>query len=234
MYLGYDTSAPYSKAVNTTLVTDGQHTLRARAVDNAGNTSEVTAAVLVANMPGPPSVSIASPTTWGPHSGTVNITASAAGPSGITKVQFWYGGLYLGYDSTAPYAKSIDTTSLNNGRYTLRARAVASNGETDDAILVIDVVNPDSTPPTAAITSPSNGATVSGTIQYQVTAADSQGLQKVQFWLGGMYLGYDSKAPYSKSVNTNAVSNGVHTLRARAVDWAGNVTETTITVTVSN
>lgn len=38
-YFGYDGSAQYAMSWNTTTVTNGPHTLRLQAVDNAGNVS---------------------------------------------------------------------------------------------------------------------------------------------------------------------------------------------------
>jgi hypothetical protein len=66
------------------------------------------------------------------------------------------------------------------------------------------------------------------------SASDTQGLQKVQFWAGSTYLGYDATAPYSKPWNTTLVADGTYTVRARAVDWANNTTDTTIIVVVAN
>jgi hypothetical protein len=60
-------------------------------------------------------------------------------------------------------------------------------------------------------------------------------VNKVQFWVDGTYLGFDQSNPYTRSWNSTGVSNGAHTLRARAVDNAGNVSsDATITVNVSN
>jgi subtilisin family serine protease len=93
----------------------------------------------------------------------------------------------------------------------------------------------DTTPPTVSITSPANRSTVSGTFTMTATASDAGGVQKVQFWVDSTYLGYDGTAPYSKKVDTAALTNGYHSVRARAVDRAGNVTTMVrINITVIN
>ena len=70
---------------------------------------------------------------------------------------------------------------------------------------------------------PGRGATVGGTVSVAANAADNVGVVGVQFLLDGATLGAeDTTAPYSVSWNTATVSNGSHTLTARARDAAGN------------
>ena len=69
------------------------------------------------------------------------------------------------------------------------------------------------------MTSPANGATVSGTITVSANAADDIGVVGVQFFGDGASLGAeDATAPYSISFNTTGASNGLHTLTAVARD----------------
>src|SRR5207245_1718799 len=95
---------------------------------------------------------------------------------------------------------------------------------------------PDTTPPTVGITSPSSGATVSGTTTVSASASDNVGVVGVQFLLDGAALGSeDTASPYSVSWNTTTATNGSHTLTATARDAAGNrTTSAAVTVTVSN
>ena len=94
---------------------------------------------------------------------------------------------------------------------------------------------PDTTPPSVAITSPSPGATVSGTITVSGTAADNVALSRVEVLV-------DSGAPQTASgtnvwnltLNTLALSNGTHAVVARALDPTGNAGTATVSVTVSN
>jgi len=93
----------------------------------------------------------------------------------------------------------------------------------------------DTTPPSVSITSPVGGATVSATITVTASASDSVGISAVQFLLDGANLGSRVTSPtYSISWNTTQVSNGVHTLAAKAWDQAGNTsTSSNVAVTVS-
>ena len=94
---------------------------------------------------------------------------------------------------------------------------------------------PDNEDPTAVVTSPSNGSTVSGLIDVLVTATDNVGVEKVELRIDGGLHATDLTSPYLFSWDTTKKTNGSHTLAAKAYDAAGNVgTSSTITVTVNN
>jgi hypothetical protein len=92
----------------------------------------------------------------------------------------------------------------------------------------------DTTAPTVAITSPANGATVTGSVKITANASDSgSGIAQVSFYADGVLIGTKSSAPYSVSWNTKKVARGQHTLVAIAQDVAGNSqTSASIQVTV--
>ena len=94
----------------------------------------------------------------------------------------------------------------------------------------------DTTPPTVDVTSPPNGATVSGTFLIAADAADDVGVFGVQFKLNGVNLGAEDRtAPFTTTFGTTGLPNGLHTLTAVARDAAGNTTTSApITVTVQN
>src|SRR5262249_4653919 len=94
----------------------------------------------------------------------------------------------------------------------------------------------DTTPPTIALTSPTNGSTVTGTVTIAAVASDNVGVTKAQFYRdGAVLLGTATTAPFNLSWNTATTTDGSHALAAKAYDAAGNATtSTTSTVTVSN
>jgi chitodextrinase len=93
----------------------------------------------------------------------------------------------------------------------------------------------DTTPPTTSITSPSNGATVSGTTTVTANAADNIGVVGVQFKLDGNNLGAeDTTSPYSVPWNTTTATDGSHQLTAVARDAAGNVTTSAVVTVIVN
>jgi hypothetical protein len=85
----------------------------------------------------------------------------------------------------------------------------------------------DATPPSVSITSPTNGSTVSGTVNILVSASDNVAVSSVSLTVDGTIIGTSSTAPYSFSWTT---SSGSHTLVATAKDAAGNSASNTITI----
>jgi hypothetical protein len=91
--------------------------------------------------------------------------------------------------------------------------------------------------PSVSITSPSNAATVSGTITVSANATDGAGITGVQFQIDGTNLGGQiagSGPSYSTSWNTTAVANGGHTVTAIATDTGNRSASSSVTVTVNN
>ena len=94
----------------------------------------------------------------------------------------------------------------------------------------------DPVPPTVSISSPSAGAQVSDIVNVVADASDDVGVAGVQFFVDGVANGpEDPDSPYGLAWDTRAVSNGAHTLTARARDAAGNLTTSSpVTVNVAN
>jgi hypothetical protein len=94
----------------------------------------------------------------------------------------------------------------------------------------------DSAPPTVSITTPAQGAVVSGVTTVSAAATDDIGVVGVQFRLDDAPLGSeDTAAPFSAIWDAQAAGNGLHTLTAVARDAAGHeTTSPSVSVTVSN
>jgi concanavalin A-like lectin/glucanase superfamily protein/Big-like domain-containing protein/purple acid phosphatase-like protein len=94
----------------------------------------------------------------------------------------------------------------------------------------------DTVAPSVAMTAPTNGSTVSGTITVSAQGSDNVAVSSVQFLRDGASFGSaDSASPYSVNWDTATSTNGTHTLAATAVDAAGNTaTSQLVTVTVNN
>ncbi|MDO8563682.1 MAG: Ig-like domain-containing protein [Nanoarchaeota archaeon] len=243
-----DTTAPYSLPINTNLMSDGSHTLEAIAVDTSGNTAVDSVSFSVNNSAGSgdttnPTVSITSPSNGSTVSNNISISATANDNVGVVGVTFVLDGNTAGAidDTSAPYETSLQSTLISDGSHTLTATARDSAGNTNTASVAFSVNNApanttDTTNPTVSITSPSNGATVSGTISISANANDNVAVSSVQFKVDGNNVGSaDTSSPYSASLDTTALSNGNHVLTAVAVDSSGNqATSNSISVSVNN
>lgn len=95
---------------------------------------------------------------------------------------------------------------------------------------------PDLTAPTVSLTSPVNGATLTGQVALNATASDNVGVTKVEFVIDGNVYDTVNNAPYTSSWDTTVLQAGsTHTLVAKAYDQAGNVgTSKQISVTIGD
>ena len=171
-----------------------------------------------------PSATIIEPSDGATVSGVVPVNATAGDDVGVTNVELLVDGVVRASDATAPYGFSWNSTSVGNGNHTLVARASDAAGNTGLSPPVdVDVANiPDTTPPTAAIAAPSDGATVSGVVPVEASAGDDVGVTNVELLVDGVVRASDADAPYAFSWNSTSVANGSHALVARAYDGAGN------------
>ena len=233
------TTAPYTTSWTTTTATNAAHALMAVARDAAGNrTTSSTVSVTVVNDTTPPAVSITAPAGGTSVAATVSVTAAATDNVGVAGVQFKLDGVNLGTEvTTPPYTVSWLTTAASPGAHALTAVARdAAGNRTTSAPVSVTVAGGDTTPPTVAVTGPSAGASVGGSVSVTATAADNVGVAGVQFQLDGVNLGTEvTIAPYSVSWTTTATTNATHALTAVARDAAGNrTTSTAVNVTVAN
>jgi hypothetical protein len=169
-------------------------------------------------------------------SGAISVSANAFDNVGIAGVQFKLDGANLAAEErSAPYAISWNTASASNGSHTLSAVARDAAGNRGTASVTVTVFN-DTVRPAVTMTSPSPGATVSGTVSVSANASDNTGVAGVQFVLDGANLAVEERsAPYEISWDTTTAPNGTHTLSAVARDASGNrSTSAGVTVTVSN
>jgi len=185
-----------------------------------------------------PSIAITNPLNGAGVSGTVTVSAAASDLNGIAGVQFKVDGLNLGAEIiNAPYALSLNTSTLSNGGHSLSAVARNTIGNTAASVPVgITVTNSVAAPPAVTLTSPSDGATIAGIITATAVASDPVGVAGVQFKLDGGNLGAELTAgPDNTSLNTTSLPNGVHTLAAVARNIAGlTASSTVIKINVSN
>jgi hypothetical protein len=84
-----------------------------------------------------------------------------------------------------------------------------------------------------ATKSPATGATLSGSVVWEVSAL-AGAPSKVEFAVDGSVKATDASAPYSVSLDTTKLSNGSHTLSATASGAKGAKATTQVTVKVSN
>ncbi len=89
----------------------------------------------------------------------------------------------------------------------------------------------DTTPPT--VSASESGS--SGTITLSASASDNVGVSKVEFWIDSVLKGTVLTPPYTLALDSTTLSDGSHTLVAKAYDAAGNVgTSSAVAFSISN
>lgn len=183
-----------------------------------------------------PTVTVTAPADGASVAETVSIAASAADETQLGRVDFYLGTTLLSSDTSAPYSASFNSRDFANGAHTITARAVDLGCNETSSPVSITIDNyVDVTPPSVSITSPAEGATVSGEVVIQASASDDVSVARVDFYMGTTLLGSDTTAPYSFTWSTGVVFDGPYALTARGVDTVNNVgTSAAVNVTVDN
>lgn len=89
-------------------------------------------------------------------------------------------------------------------------------------------------PPSITITNPTGGSTIFGSIDVDASATDDVGVVRVEFFVDGSLVNTDTSAPFGFVLDTTTLTDGSHTILARAFDAEGKTGTDTITVNVNN
>jgi hypothetical protein len=142
-----DTASPYSFTWNSSTVSNGSHTLYAKASDAAGNSTVSTGvAITVSNSVAdttPPTVSITAPAGNATVSGNTTVTATASDNIGVTKVDFYVDNATTpaATATAAPYTFTWNTTTIANGSHTIYAKASDAAGNVGTSSVSVTVSN---------------------------------------------------------------------------------------------
>lgn len=89
-------------------------------------------------------------------------------------------------------------------------------------------------PPVVAITSPTNGANLQGTVQVTVNATSNIGISHVDLYIDSVFYATDTSAPYLFSIDTSKLKPGSHLLSVHAYDTSNATSAASLTVQVSS
>src|SRR5437588_1412929 len=167
--------------------------------------------------------------------GTVASTYSATlSASGGTSPYSWSvssGTLPTGLSLSSSGTLSGTPTVAGAFPFTVGVKDAASGSAS--ANLSINVVT--AAAPSVSISSPANGATVSGTTTVSGVASDGLTITSVQVSVDrGSFANASGTTNWSFSLNTNSLSNGSHTLSAKVNDSTGSATSSVVNFSVNN
>ncbi|WP_395851944.1 Ig-like domain-containing protein [Cystobacter fuscus] len=233
--IGTSSTSPYAISWNPSAVADGDHTLTAKAYDVYGNVGTSAGVIVtVSKDVTPPTVSVTAPTESATISGSFHLSANATDDYLMSRVEYFIDGSLLGSTPYGPsYGYIWNSRTVTNGTHTLVAKAYDAAGNVGVSATRSFTVDNDFTPPTVALTSPAQGASLAGVVSLQASASDDRSMQSVGFYVDGSYIATVYSPPYVANWDSHSVRNGSHTLTARAYDSAGNSTSAAVTVNVA-
>lgn len=127
---------------------------------------------------------------------------------------------------TASYVFATPGTYL----VTLTVRDADGNVGTDTLTVTVR----DVTAPTITVSSPSEGASVPGSVVIVASATDNAAVVRVEFFVDGVSVGNDTTAPFEWPLAAGSLKDGNHTLTVIAYDEAGNSASSVRHVTAVN
>jgi len=214
-------------------LSDGANSVTFRATDNSGDSSSASVTITVAASNASPTVLISGGNrsvadTDGKAGEAVSVSATATDSNGSVSSTDWLvGGTVVATGTSA-------TLSLEDGATEVTFRATDNDGNSTSASVTIAVAAPDANAvPTVSIAggdnrtiSDSNGA-AGEVVSVSGTATDVDGSVSSTEWLvGGTVVSTGNSANLS-------LSDGANSVTFRATDNDGDITSSTVTITVS-
>lgn len=187
-----------------------------------------------------PTVAITSPETGATVTTSTSVIATATDDTGVSAVKFLVNGANAATGTSGPgnsYSATLDLSSFMGTTVTLTATAAdaAGNVGTSNPVQVLVPGAVDTTGPSVAITSPTEGTTVLSSTTVAATATDDVGVTSVKFLVNGTGAVTGTKGTgtsYSATVNLASYAGTAVSLTSIAADAAGNTT-TSAAVTVN-
>jgi subtilisin family serine protease len=181
-----------------------------------------------------PDVSFSAPASGATLIGAVTASVTATDNVGVSKVEFYINGSLVGTDVASPFSFYWDTATYANGSYQLESRSYDAAGNVGSTTRTVTVSNSsDTTAPLVAISSPSNGTSVTGlkTLTIKVAATDNISVTRIELYVDGALKSKVTSGSLSWSWNDKSTSSGQHVITAKAFDGAGNQARSSVSVT---
>jgi hypothetical protein len=234
-----------SWTVASSALTGDVHTLTARAVDQAGNTS-VASGGLVVNIdltaPNAPGALVLNSDSGTPNDNRTRITTpviTGTAEAGST-VRLYEGNVLLGTGTAdmSTGAWTVTSSSLGEGAHALTARAVDTAGNTGaaSAALAITIDQTSATPGALALSSATNSGSLADTLTNALAptiTGTAEAGATVTLYGGGLTASATADGSGRWAATITGLTEGAYTLTASAVDVAGNTSQPSAGLVVS-
>jgi len=217
------TNAPWELSWDTTTTAPGTYVVSAQARDAAGNTGNAPAITVVVTTPPPPVTYPLTLSMNGLGSGTVTSVPTGVNCPTLCSLD-WLENEVVTL-TALPNADSIFAGWTGAG-CSGTGPCILTMTQAHTVTATFSLLPPDTEAPTVALTSPTDGQTVTGILPVSATASDNVAVVGVQFMLNGGSLGLElTSAPWTMAWDSSTVIPGVYTLSAQARDAAGNLSQ---------
>jgi hypothetical protein len=228
--VGTDTSAPFTRSLDTSALPNGSHAFTVEATSTAGAVAKSTVTAVVGNTVVPLSIT-QSFQDGQTLSGTVKWSATPSGKS-VSRIEFTIDGRAAATEREAPYEISLDTTQLANRAHSFGVTAYASDGTTTASTVTASVSN--TAPTTLSVTqNVSDGMRLGGTYDWVATPRGSA-VRRVDFWIDGRRVAREHRSPFEHGVETTRLDDGRHAFAVEAVAVDGSSQKASAEVLVAN
>lgn len=209
-------------------------------VDAARAVQATVAAVPVADTLAP-SAAISSPISGKTVTGLVPVSVNATDNIAVTRVELKVNSTTVAIDNTAPFAFSWNSVSVPNGTRSLVAYAFDAAGNAKaSAPVAVNVANgiatiaKDTTVPTVKIINPVAGNVSGNDVTVSLNATDDRGGAGITqtLYIDGAQKASGSGSTLGYNWDIRKVGAGRHLIQAVARDTAGNVSSSSVIVTV--
>jgi hypothetical protein len=223
----------YSCTWSTGSSANGNYTITVTAKDAANNSSSSSVSVAVNNDTTPPTVSIGAPANGAIVVGTVTVSAYASDNVGVTSVAFYDGDSLICTVTGMPFSCLWNSAAVADNVHTISvlAKDAANNSSTSSVNVTVD-----NAAPTTTFVTPRNGDTiVTGQYTVQINASDNFSLSLIELFIDGTPVASSSVSSTTGTLSyrwSTAKLRGNYNLTARSTDAAGNVSTSTVSVTV--
>lgn len=224
------TSPPFTTVLDTAALADGNVDLSAVGTDGLGNVSTVSHPLRVDHTG--PTITFTAPAPGATVQATIPVTGDAADPSGIREVT-----LGTSRSTLSTFNFNYNTVALPNGNATITVEAWDQTviddqpglGNRGTGAVTVNVQNPQNTPPSVVITSPTQGDGVYRSFTFSADVTSPVGVTEVRFFLEGTQIARDTTAPYSTTVD---VSDRVGPILLEVTGFGANGASATASINV--
>jgi hypothetical protein len=216
-----------SEPLNTTIFSDGYHTIEFRAVDLAGHITQISYEVIIDNTL--PYGAVSNPSQNQYLEGTPTFQVVASDIVGIreVKIEIFNDTLDMNYNTqTGYYEYRTDTRLIPDGTYTLNVTVTDLSGKS--IRLGPIVFNLDNHVPELTVNDLTNGDILEAIYNFDVDAYDMF-LDKVQYQVDETQW-----VNISTPLNTTQFEDGNHKVRVRAIDLSEKMTMVSFDIIIDN